>query len=192
QMAKNGEIHNTSLPAGIPDPGAASSVNPSDVMPSGRYQVLNTQAFTIQRPSNWEASQSSEGSGMIIAPQAGVIQSGIAYGVMISAFQPQNAGTLSGAVTELVSGLVQRNPGLRAVASRNITVNGVQAKSVELRGQSPLRSNGQALQERDWLVALPYQQNRIIYLVFVSPERDFSKLRPTFEQMLRSFRLNRG
>jgi len=128
----------------------------------------------------------------VIAPQAGVSQSGIAYGVMISAFRPQNAGTLADAVQQLVASLAKQNPGLRAVASRNITVNGVQAKSVSLRGRSPFKSNGQPLQEHDWLVALPYEQGRVIYLVFVSPERDFSRLRPTFEKMLRSFRLNRG
>jgi hypothetical protein len=28
-----------------------------------------------------------------------------------------------------------------------------------------------------------------VYLVFIAPDRDFTRLRPTFEQMLRSFRL---
>ncbi len=129
---------------------------------------------------------------MTIAPQAGVIQSGIAYGAMINAFQPQNAGTLCDAVLELFSSLAQHNPGLRVIASHSITVNGVQAKSVELTGRSPLGSSSQPLQEHDWLVALPYQQNKVIYLIFISPERDFSRLQPTFQQMLRSFRLNPG
>lgn len=191
EMAKNGQIHNTSLPEGVTEPGAIGNVSLSEVIPSAGFQRLSLQALTIDHPANWEVRQ-QEGGGVLIAPQAGVSQSGIAYGVMINTFQPQNAGTLSDAVTELVSGLAQQNPGLRAVASGNITVNSARAKSVELKGQSPLGSNGQPLQERDWLVALPYQQNRIIYLVFIAPERDFSKLRPTFEQMLRSFRLNQG
>jgi hypothetical protein len=29
----------------------------------------------------------------------------------------------------------------------------------------------------------------LLYLVFVSPERDFSKLRPTYETMLKSLRV---
>jgi beta-barrel assembly-enhancing protease len=191
QMAKNGQIHNTGMPADIAGAGEMGNVNFIDVRPSGSFQRFDLQAFTIDHPANWQARQ-QQGGGVVIAPQSGVSQNGIAYGVMVNTFQPQNAGNLSGAATELVSGLAQHNPGLRAVASHNITVNGAQAKSVELRGQSPLRSDGQALRERDWLVVLPYQQNRIIYLVFIAPERDFSKLRPTFDRMLRSFHLNQS
>ncbi len=190
QMAKNGQIHNAGMSAGVPGPGAMGNVNLSQVMPSGSFQRLNTRAFSIEHPTNWQARQAQQGGGVTIAPQTGVSQSGMAYGVIVSAFQPQNARTLDDAVRELVSGLAQQNPGLHAGASHNITVNGVQAKSVDLMSQSPLGSNGQPLPEHDWLVALPYQQNSIIYLVFVSPQRDFSRLRPTFEQMLRSFRLN--
>lgn len=191
QMAKDGQIHNTSLPAGVPGPGSAGSVNLSDVMPSGNFERLSMQAFSIDHPANWQARQ-QQGGGEVIAPQAGVSQSGIAYGTMINTFQPQNAGTLDDAVTELVSDLAPHNPGLRVTASRNITVNGVQAKSVDLMGRSPLGSSSQPLDEHDWLVALPYQQNNVIYLVFISPERDFSRLRPTFEKMLRSFRLDQS
>ena len=192
QMARNGQIHNTGMPAGMPGPGTMANVDVSEVMPSGGFQPLNAQAFSIQHPSNWQARQDQQGGGVTIAPEAGASQSGIAYGTMISAFQPQNAGNLGDAVQELVSDLAQQNPGLRVTSSRNITVNGVRAKSVDMKGQSPIGSDGRPLQEHDWLVALPYQQNRVIYLVFIAPERDFSRLRPTFERMLRSFRLNQG
>jgi len=192
QMGKNGQIHNTGIPAGVPGPGSMGNVSLSEVMPSGDFQPLNTQAFSIRHPSNWQARQDKQGGGVTIAPEAGASETGIAYGTMISAFQPKNAGSLNDAVQELVSGLAEQNPGLRVIGSRNITVNGVRAKSVDLQGQSPIGSNGQSLQEHDWLVALPYQQNQVIYLVFIAPERDFSRLRPTFNQMLRSFRLNQG
>jgi hypothetical protein len=189
QMAKNGQIHNTGMPAGVPRPGTTGNTSLSGAMPSGSFQRLNTRAFSMEHPTNWQARQ-QQGGGVVIAPEAGVSQGGIAYGTMINTFQPQNAGDLSDAVLELYSGLAQHNPGLRVIASHSITVNGVHAKSVELMGKSPLGSSTQAIQERDWLVALPYQQNTVIYLVFISPEGDFSSLRPTFEQMLRSFRLN--
>jgi hypothetical protein len=67
----------------------------------------------------------------------------------------------------------------------------VLGQSVDLIGQSPLAgSNGQPMQERDWLVTLPYNDGAGISLIFVAPENDFSRLRPTFEQMLKSFHLN--
>ena len=189
QMAKNGQIHNTGMPAGVPSPGTTGNASLSRAMPSGSFQRLSTREFSMEYPTNWQVRQ-QQGGGVVIAPEAGVSQSGIAFGTMINTFQPQNAGTLSDAVLELYSGLVQHNPGLQVIASHSITVNGVQAKSVDLMGKSPLGSSGQPIQERDWLVALPYRQNAVIYLVFISPESDYSSLRPTFEQMLRSFRLN--
>jgi hypothetical protein len=62
-------------------------------------------------------------------------------------------------------------------------------RSVELRGQSPVQRNGQPLPERDWLITLPGSQGGIVYLIFVSPESDFDRLRPAFEKMLNSLRL---
>jgi hypothetical protein len=60
---------------------------------------------------------------------------------------------------------------------------------VELRGTSPVQANGKALSERDWLVALPQSDGSLLYLVFIAPDRDFSKMRPAFEQLLRTVRL---
>jgi hypothetical protein len=33
---------------------------------------------------------------------------------------------------------------------------------------------------------LPRQDGSVLYLVFIAPERDFSQLRPAYENMLRS------
>jgi hypothetical protein len=67
-----------------------------------------------------------------------------------------------------------------------VRVNGVEGRSVDLLGNSPLTDNGKPARERDWLVALPRQDGSLFYLVFVAPDRDFSSLRPTFERMLKS------
>jgi hypothetical protein len=74
---------------------------------------------------------------------------------------------------------------------QNIRVNGVSGRSVDLLGTSPLRAqNGQPVRERDWLVTLPASDGSVVYMVFVSPEPDFSRLRPTFEHMLKTFRFS--
>ena len=52
-----------------------------------------------------------------------------------------------------------------------------------------MRRNGQPEPERDWLVTLPNPQGGILYLIFVAPQSDFNRLRPTFEKMLNSMRL---
>jgi hypothetical protein len=61
---------------------------------------------------------------------------------------------------------------------------------VDLTGNSPIADqNGQPAKERDWLVTVQRSDGSLLYLVFVSPERDFSKLRPTYETMLKSLRV---
>lgn len=84
----------------------------------------------------------------------------------------------------------QSNPGLQASGNTSsIKVNGVQGRQVNLTGTSPVEQNGQPLPERDWLVTLPYQQNGMVYLVFIAPQKDFSALRPTYKHMLNSVQL---
>ena len=39
---------------------------------------------------------------------------------------------------------------------------------------------------RDWLVTVPTPDGAVIGLVFVAPEAQFDRFRPTFESMLRS------
>jgi Peptidase family M48 len=192
-MAKSGRIHNTSAPAGVQSSPASTVGNAatSEVMPSGGLQQYQGSNFIVEYPSNWRIFQDSQSGSATIAPQAGVTQTGIAYGVVISPLQPQNASSLEQATQQLISSLQQQNPGLRQAGRlQKIRVNGILGRSVDLLGQSPVTaSNGQPLEEHDWLVTLPGSDGGALSLVFVAPEKDFSRLRPTFEQMLRSFHL---
>ncbi len=81
---------------------------------------------------------------------------------------------------------------MRAVgSSQPITVNGIKGRSIDLQGTSPVSRNGQPQRERDWLVMLPdaSQDNGFIYFIFVAPENDFASLRPTYERILKTARL---
>ncbi|HYH01022.1 MAG TPA: M48 family metallopeptidase [Terriglobales bacterium] len=170
-----------------------SNVTYQQVRPSGRFTEAQNQLFSISYPDNWRTYNDSNGGGLTIAPEAGVGQSGVAYGVVIGGTQVQSSTSLDQAVQNLVSGLQQSNPGLSASGSpQKITVNGVQGRAVDLIGESPVLKNGRPERERDWLVALPAGQNQLIYMVFVAPESSYSQIRPTYQQMLRSLRLNTG
>jgi hypothetical protein len=72
---------------------------------------------------------------------------------------------------------------------KNIDVNGTQGRSLELLGNSPLQLNGKPLPERDLLVAVPRAQGGLIYLVFISTDRDYNQLHPTYQKMLDSLHL---
>ena len=131
-------------------------------------------------------------NGLTIAPPSGASQDAIAYGVVIGSAQDQNANTLDQATDDLIRSLQQSNPNLRLGGNpQRITVNGVQGRSVDLSGESPVQRNGQALPEHDWLVTLPSSQAQagLYYLIFIAPENDFGRLRGTYEKMLDSLQV---
>jgi predicted Zn-dependent protease len=170
-----------------------SAVNASagGVQPSGGLRSFSHRDFSISYPDNWQIF-GDQNSAVTIAPQNGVSQNAVAYGIMINTYQPEDANAnLDQATHELLASLRQSNPDLRAIGhDENIRVNGIAGKSVDLVGNSPLRDqSGRAIQERDWLVALMRRDGTLLYVVSIAPDKDFEALRPTFEQMLKSMRL---
>jgi beta-barrel assembly-enhancing protease len=169
------------------DSGSTGTVG--DIRPSSTMKSLQHSAFTVQYPDNWQA-YGDQNSAVTIAPQGGVSQDSVAYGVMINGYQPENAGSVDTATHELVAQLRQSNPDMRQVGQdESVRVAGLPGKTVTLMGRSPLQQNGQALQERDTLVAVQRQDGTLLYLVFVAPDQDYRSLQPTFDKMLRSLRV---
>ncbi len=159
------------------------------IKPSSNRTQLQHSAFSISYPENWKASGDRQ-SAVTIAPQAGVGEGAIAYGVVIGEAQDPNAGSLDQATADLVQTLQQSNPGLRSSGNpQNIDVNGLQGRSVILIGASPIRQSSEALRERDWLVAVPRPRGGLLYLVFIAPDKDFAELRSTYERMLDSLQV---
>jgi beta-barrel assembly-enhancing protease len=172
-------------------PDEGRSAPGTDIRPSSALRAFDHTEFQISYPENWQVF-GDQNSSVTIAPQSGVARSAVAYGVMINNFQPEDPqDSLDQATHELLSSLRQSNPDLRVIGqNENIRVHGMAGKSVDLIGISPIGDqNGRRLEERDWLVAIRREDGSLLYLVFVAPDRDFSSLRPTFEQMLRSLRL---
>lgn len=171
-------------------PGTATlqDVSFGQVRPSSTFTQYRQNDFSISHPENWGALQ---GNGSVtIAPQAGVSGGAVAYGVIVGESTEQNTRNLDQATENLIQNLQQSNPGLRASGNVSRTdVSGMEARSVYLTGSSPLQRNGQPLPERDWLVTVSREQGGLIYLIFISPEPDFSRLQPTFEKMLDSLQL---
>ena len=186
-QAKQGAYKNQ-VPGGtqVPAGGVPSS---SGIQPSNNFKTLNGGAFDISYPENWAANQ-GQNAAVLISPEGGAQGNQIAYGVMIDSYTPQTANSLNDATQQLLSSLMQQNQGLKQAGSpQSIRVNGQPGMSVELLGQSPLQNNGQQVRERDWLVTIDRGDGTLNYMVFISPEPDFSSLRPTFEKMLRSFKV---
>jgi beta-barrel assembly-enhancing protease len=171
-------------PSGEPEVGTAAR-------PSANLKELDHNQFRISYPENWKV-YGDQNSAVTIAPPDGISENAISYGAMISVYQPEKTGAgLDANTHELVASLKQSNPGLREIGrDEEIRVNGVAGRSEDLVGVSPVRdAQGSAVSERDWLVTLPRKDGSLLYVVFISPDPDFSQLRTTFEQMLRSLRV---
>jgi beta-barrel assembly-enhancing protease len=169
--------------------GTITDVSYEQIKPSGNFKQFQHDAFTIAYPDNWKAG--ADQNSVAIAPPAGVGQGGIAYGVVIGGAQAQNASSLDDATQALVQSLQQSNPGLQASGSpRSVKVNGVEGRSVSLTGKSPIVQNGRPASEQDWLITVPRSQGGgLLYLVFIAPENDFSRLRSTYRKMLKSLQV---
>ena len=62
------------------------------------------------------------------------------------------------------------------------------ADAVAMQSISPFPdANGQQQKERDWLVVtVPRRDGSVLYFVFVAPQAEFERFRPTFDNMLQS------
>ena len=177
------------LPSSEGARGNLANVSFPQVRPARNLTQLQHSAFSISYPENWQVSRDRQ-STVTIAPQSGVGEGAIAYGVVIGGAQDSNAGSLDEATADLVQTLQRSNPGLRLSGdTQNIDVNGLPGRSVVLTGASPIQQGGEALRERNWLVTVPRRQGGLLYLVFIAPDRDVPELRPTYERMLDSLQV---
>ena len=118
--------------------GSLAKVSSPQIRPSRNLTQLQHSAFSISYPENWQVSGNRQ-STVTIAPQSGVGEGAIAYGVVIGGAQDPNAGSLDEATADLVQTLQRSNPGLRLSGdTQNIDVNGLPGRSVVLTGASPL------------------------------------------------------
>lgn len=165
--------------------------NGGGIMPSPNFKTLEHDVYRMSYPENWNV-YGDQSSAVTIAPDEGIAQDAVAYGAIVSVYQPENTSAgLDTNTHELIQLLKQSNPDLKLIGrDEDIRVNGVAGKSSDLIGSSPIRdAQGNAPRERDWLITLPRRDGSLLYVVFISPDAQFGKLRPTFEQMLRSMRM---
>lgn len=166
----------------------ATDVAFKQIKPSGNFAQHEGQGYTVSYPDNWKVN--GDQNTTIIAPPSGASDTGIAYGVVLGTRPESGGSSLDDATRQLADGLAQDNPGMKVSGEpKNIDVNGTQGRSLELLGNSPLQLNGKPLPERDLLVAVPRAQGGLVYLVFISTDRDYNQLHPTYQKMLDSLHL---
>jgi hypothetical protein len=91
-------------------------------------------------------------------------------------------------ITDELIRSMQHSGGVRPVSeAQPISVAGVQGRAVAMQSISPFPdANGHQQKERDWLVTVPRRDGTVLYFVFVAPQAEFERFRPTFDNMLQS------
>jgi hypothetical protein len=144
-------------------------------------------------PGSWTASQAQDGT-VTIAPAGGAGSFGIAYGAMVGMARTGSIAVLdSNSLLNATRQIMQRfTTGEGALEQageiQQANVGQQRGYAVELKGQSPVVQGGAKVAEHDWLVTMARPDGAVGYVVFVTPERDFNKLRPVFRQMAESLR----
>ena len=193
--------------------GARNGTQPD--WPSDRFKSFQNSLLYMDYPDNWQAY--GQGDAASIAPRGGLVDDGngnqaLAYGVIVNIYQPhtdgygqqlqgrgygQGSGQISsqGAATaleqatdQLVAEFRQSNRNMRVIRyHEDIRVDDENALSTYLSNDSPIAGGGR---ETDWLITLQ-RPDGLLFIVFTAPERAFQSYESTFQQMLRSVRINR-
>lgn len=189
---KNGATFTASGTGATPTRPATSAapVSLQSVTPSRNMIAEAIGPVNLHRPQNWPVTPpKSQGQFVTIAPQAGVNEKGIGYGVLlngISASQVQNL-SIDQVTDQLIKQMQGSNQFQPLGKTTLVTVGGQQGRSAMFQSESPFpASNGQPQKERDWLVTVPQRNGSVIFMVFVAPEANFSRLKPTYDAMLKS------
>jgi beta-barrel assembly-enhancing protease len=168
-----------------------AALNRSQLGIGSRMTQYQGASFRMNYPSPWQVTDATR-TGATLAPTGGFGAFGLAYGAVVGTVQANgaimDADSLANATEQLAQQLSQQNGGLQQVgAIQTLKLSGQMANTLELRGRSPVVQNGSTLPEREWLVTVASQDGDLHYIVFVSPERDFTQLRPLFVSMMNTF-----
>ncbi len=169
---------------------APTAVALESVMPTRRMVSADLGPMKILRPENWKVTlPEKQGQFVTIAPEAGINDSGVGYGVLLNSTPASRGQRLSidDMTSQVIQALQQSNQLEPLSKSQPITVGGIEGRFTFLRSSSPFTdATGAAQQERDLLVTVPLRDGSLIYMIFVAPEPNFSRLQPTYEAMLKS------
>ncbi|MFP5235960.1 MAG: M48 family metalloprotease [Acidobacteriota bacterium] len=180
---------NQPVGSGVNQPAGQAAPAPQiDTSTPSRWQAFQGNGFYMEIPGNWQTA--GDQNSAMFAPSGGIATSvngqanNLLYGVLTDVYKPGKKLSNHQAFSALLAELARDNPGLKPGSVSTITVGGVKAESAE----STIPAAGKGSSERDWIVGVP-AQGAMRYFVFVAPDSDFAKGRPTFERILKSIRM---
>jgi len=168
-----------------PNQGGSDGSYSRVAYPSTSYVTQRTSFFSVGIPSNWQSLGGDEET-VSYAPQGAYGSQGITHGVMFSVAQ-SNYNDLQNATNEVVQGLLQSNNYLsQATDFQRTSLDGRDALATALTGRSPV--TGQS--ERVTVITTMLSNGRVFYMAAVTPQTEYATYQRTFNDILRSLRLN--
>ena len=150
------------------------------------WKQYKGQGYLVNYPDSWQVT--GGGNDVTLAPRDGVVQqngaSQVGFGTLIGLFTMERGRTaLQAATDDLIRKLKSENPKMQtAGAGKSVTVDGVNGLMTMLSEDSPFGGG-----ETDGLVTVA-RPGGLVYVVFVAPDRDYTRVEKTFQQVLDSVR----
>ena len=143
--------------------------------------------YRFSYPRGWKLYQAGDGVAVTVAPDNGLVElengaRAMARGMMAGYFTSR-AGDLSRATDEIIEDLRASNAGLEPLRGRRRAVQFAnrQGESTLLEGASPVEQQREVV----WLLTTKGDKE-FFYAIFVSPENEFNRLKPSYEKVLKS------
>jgi hypothetical protein len=168
--------------------------------PSGQMRTHTNRAgvYQLQYPANWRVYESGS-TGVTIAPEGGAFERNgravIVYGAIVNHYEPfrndvrsRQTSTVEAATEDLIQQISRSSGHLRLVrgSARRFRLAGGTALGATLTGTSPETG----LQERVTVVTRPLADQHLLYMLFVTPERDARAYTPVLNAMVESMRVD--
>ena len=159
-----------------------------NVLPSQQMVNANLGPMKIDRPENWQVTlPEKEGQFVTIAPPKAITNHGLGYGVLLNGAQGGGQMSIDQVTSQLIQKIQERNELKQMSKPEPIMVGGIEGRATVLQSPSPFPdANGQPQKEKDWLVTVQRNDGAVIFIIFLAPEPDFDKFKPTFEAMVKS------
>ncbi len=166
--------------------------------------------YRVAYPSNWRVYEEGT-SGVMIAPEGGVAQSGdrteVVYGAILNHYDPfgsqapasrlrgssnpnvyGNDVSIEAATNDLVAQVRRGSEHLSPIrnSTQKFTLDGGNALATSLRGNNP----NTGVQERVTVVTRQLADKHLVYMLFVTPEQQASSYSSLLQAMVNSIRVD--
>jgi hypothetical protein len=170
-----------------------------------RTYTSRSGVYRVTYPSNWQVYESNS-TGVTIAPAGGIGNAGgnsdVVYGAIINHYDPfgnvegsrlqgmasgGEAISLEDATNDLLTEIQRGSSYLRASGNgQRVRMAGGTALAATLRGTDPVTG----IDERVTVVTRQLADEHLIYLLFITPEREASRYNAVLNAMVNSMRID--